>query len=167
APAECLLFFSMADFRKMENMLDREFADPRKIEIARAKLDQMYGYCITNSCRRQVLLSYFDEEIEPCGNCDRCGTPKVKSAPVSGNFSKNIVSAAREVDGKLTTQEFVSFLLGMERAKTTKMQMNTSRFFGMAKTKGRTAVEEEVEGLISAGTLCLRGKNVMRVCAGK
>ncbi len=167
APAECLLFFSMADFRKMENMLDREFADPRKIEIARAKLDQMYGYCITNSCRRQVLLSYFDEEIEPCGNCDRCGTPKVKSAPVSGNFAKNIVSAAREVDGKLTTQEFVSFLLGMERAKTTKMQMNTSRFFGMAKTKGRTAVEEEVEGLISAGTLCLRGKNVMRVCAGK
>ena len=169
APAECLLFFSAGDRKKMENMLDREFADPKKIDIAKAKLDQMYGYCITNSCRRQILLSYFDEEIGPCGNCDRCGAPKEKerSAPMSGKLAKNIVSAAKDVNGMLSTQEFVSFLLGMERAKTKNLQLDTDPYFGLAKKKGRADVEEEVQRLIQTGDLVLKGTSVMKVCAKK
>jgi ATP-dependent DNA helicase RecQ len=36
----------------------------------------MLGLCELTSCRRQALLSYFDETLpEPCGNCDNCLNP--------------------------------------------------------------------------------------------
>jgi len=36
----------------------------------------MLGLCEMASCRRQAILSYFDEEMnEPCGNCDNCLNP--------------------------------------------------------------------------------------------
>lgn len=40
------------------------------------KLQQMLGFCETASCRRKLLLNYFDEQTEQaCGNCCNCHTP--------------------------------------------------------------------------------------------
>jgi ATP-dependent DNA helicase RecQ len=40
------------------------------------RLNAMLGLCEVTSCRRQVLLRYFGEELpEPCGNCDTCLEP--------------------------------------------------------------------------------------------
>src|SRR5699024_7874384 len=38
-------------------------------------LDSMLALCEAVDCRRVQLLRYFDEESEPCGNCDTCMTP--------------------------------------------------------------------------------------------
>jgi len=44
--------------------------------LTNQKLDSMLGLCEMASCRRQAILSYFDEEMsEPCGNCDNCLNP--------------------------------------------------------------------------------------------
>eukprot|EP00095_Tigriopus_kingsejongensis_P009648 maker-scaffold218_size252335-snap-gene-0.1 protein:Tk09648 transcript:maker-scaffold218_size252335-snap-gene-0.1-mRNA-1 annotation:"atp-dependent dna helicase" len=44
--------------------------------LTNQKLDAMLGLCEMASCRRQAILSYFDEEMsEPCGNCDNCLNP--------------------------------------------------------------------------------------------
>ena len=34
-----------------------------------------WGLAETAGCRRQVLLSYFGDDCEPCGNCDTCAQP--------------------------------------------------------------------------------------------
>src|SRR5699024_7411875 len=39
------------------------------------QVDAMLALCETVSCRRQDLLAYFDQAIEPCGNCDTCLSP--------------------------------------------------------------------------------------------
>ncbi len=40
------------------------------------KLSQMLGFCETASCRRRLLLNYFDEDAaENCGGCDNCQAP--------------------------------------------------------------------------------------------
>jgi ATP-dependent DNA helicase RecQ len=39
------------------------------------RLDALLAYCDAAQCRRAALLSYFDEECEPCGNCDNCLSP--------------------------------------------------------------------------------------------
>jgi ATP-dependent DNA helicase RecQ len=38
----------------------------------------LLGYCETTRCRRAVLLDYFHDTCQPCGNCDTCLEP-VKS----------------------------------------------------------------------------------------
>ena len=166
-PGECLLFYSAGDRRKIDTMLVREFTDPKKSEIAREKLDQMYAYCTTGSCRRRLLLSYFDEEIDECGNCDRCGDSPKKTVRKSGSLTKVILSAVQAVDGMLTTPEFISFLLGLERAKTVRLQLNTHPYFGAAKGREREELELEISGLIQAGKLCLKGKTVMKLCSAQ
>ena len=54
----------------------------------------MRTYSETRSCRRQLLLAYFGEELgEPCGNCDTCSDgsafeePSAPSDDASGNAS--------------------------------------------------------------------------------
>jgi len=53
----------------------RESRD-RHERLKQQKLTALLGYCETVSCRRQVLLRYFGQELsEPCGNCDICLNP--------------------------------------------------------------------------------------------
>jgi len=39
------------------------------------RLTALLAYCEAPRCRRQVLLDYFGEERQPCGNCDVCADP--------------------------------------------------------------------------------------------
>ncbi len=39
------------------------------------RLTALLAYCEAPRCRRQVLLNYFGEERQPCGNCDVCSEP--------------------------------------------------------------------------------------------
>jgi ATP-dependent DNA helicase RecQ len=43
--------------------------------MERQKLDALLGLAETAGCRQRVLLSYFGDHCEPCGNCDTCGEP--------------------------------------------------------------------------------------------
>jgi len=56
-------------------MMDSNGSEEYK-RLSNQKLDAMLGLCEMATCRRQAILSYFDEEMkEPCGNCDNCTNP--------------------------------------------------------------------------------------------
>lgn len=71
-PSDTLLFYSFRDV-----MMLREFAESSgQPEIQVEKLQRMQQFAEATSCRRNVLLSYFNEHREkPCGNCDICKNP--------------------------------------------------------------------------------------------
>jgi len=70
--SDTLLFYSFRDV-----MMLREFAqNSGQAEIQLEKLHRMQQYAEATSCRRNVLLSYFNEHQEKaCGNCDICKNP--------------------------------------------------------------------------------------------
>ena len=41
-------------------------------QMERSRIEMMRRYAETSECRRRLLLGYFGEEIEDCGNCDNC-----------------------------------------------------------------------------------------------
>ncbi|MCP4750882.1 MAG: DNA helicase RecQ [Proteobacteria bacterium] len=71
--ADAWMAYSLADVVLLRKILEGSEADERYKQVEKRKLEALLGYCETARCRRQVMLSYFGEELsEPCGNCDTC-----------------------------------------------------------------------------------------------
>ncbi|HUH88427.1 MAG TPA: DNA helicase RecQ [Pusillimonas sp.] len=74
-PATAWLAYGLQDVVQQRRMIDESPGDDGFRRRLGAQLDAMLGLCETVSCRRQRLLAYFDQAIEPCGNCDTCLEP--------------------------------------------------------------------------------------------
>ena len=63
----------------------------RFIEHRRERLRQMQGYAEVNTCRREFLLRYFDDEWGACVNCDNCTAGAVHlPAELSGGTRREV-----------------------------------------------------------------------------
>jgi ATP-dependent DNA helicase RecQ len=82
-PAECLLYFSAADIRTAEFLIQQKIdpvsGEPLEDEqrIGRQQLRQVLSYAEATECRRAIQLRYFGEEFHPpCNGCDNCRQPR-------------------------------------------------------------------------------------------
>ena len=75
-PSTAWMVYGLQDVIKLRQMLEASAGNDQFKRIERQKLDAMLGFCEVTSCRRQVLLRYFGDDLpEPCGNCDTCLNP--------------------------------------------------------------------------------------------
>ncbi|MGL1863598.1 MAG: DNA helicase RecQ [Pseudodesulfovibrio sp.] len=74
-PASAWMCFGMQDIAILRSMIAGGEADATRKRVEHSKLGSLFAFLETASCRRQALLGYFGEHIEPCGNCDNCLTP--------------------------------------------------------------------------------------------
>ena len=75
APAETLTLYGADDIRLRRSQIDEGLAPPERRAADHARLNALLGLAEAQTCRRQTLLSYFDEESAPCGHCDLCDSP--------------------------------------------------------------------------------------------
>ncbi|MEW6500592.1 MAG: DNA helicase RecQ [Thermodesulfobacteriota bacterium] len=74
-PAEAILLFGYGDIAVARGLIELG-RNPEQKRIEIHKLNAMAAFAEARSCRRQVLLGYFGEQLpEPCGNCDICLDP--------------------------------------------------------------------------------------------
>lgn len=82
-PADCILYFSAADIRTGEFLIQQK-VDPdtgapleEEQRLARQQLRQVLSYAESTECRRGIQLRYFGEVLgDSCGNCDNCRSPR-------------------------------------------------------------------------------------------
>jgi len=68
--------YGLQDVITLRQMMQQSDAQETYKQISQQKLDTMLGLCESTSCRRQILLDYFDEKMATsCGNCDNCLYP--------------------------------------------------------------------------------------------
>lgn len=73
--AEALLLFGYGDIAIARSLIENTNNQERK-RIEFHKLNAMVAFAEASSCRRRILLGYFDEQMEEdCGNCDNCLHP--------------------------------------------------------------------------------------------
>lgn len=89
--AETLMLFGLDDIRMRRLFIDQDGEDDVHKLREHKRLDALMAYCEATRCRRGALLSYFDEVIEPCGNCDNCLNPPVV---VDGTEQARLMMAA-------------------------------------------------------------------------
>ncbi len=70
--AECILFYSGADFAIWKSLM--EDLKPEVARINLDKLNRIFNYCTGITCRHKDLLAYFGQKLEEenCGACDVC-----------------------------------------------------------------------------------------------
>ncbi|MDR2926173.1 MAG: DNA helicase RecQ [Azoarcus sp.] len=79
-PARAWMAWGAGDAVQQRRMIDSGEGEPgmdyeTHRRLARNRLDALVGLAETTACRRQQLLAYFDEDAQPCKNCDNCATP--------------------------------------------------------------------------------------------
>lgn len=74
-PSDVLMLYGYEDIALRNRFIEESDAGDQRKYMERQKLDALLGLAETASCRRQVLLSYFGDRCEPCGNCDTCAAP--------------------------------------------------------------------------------------------
>ncbi|MBT4934497.1 MAG: DNA helicase RecQ [Rhodospirillaceae bacterium] len=73
--AETLMLFGLDDIRMRRLFITEDGEDDGHKLREHKRLDALMAYAEATACRRRALLAYFDEMIEPCGNCDNCLNP--------------------------------------------------------------------------------------------
>lgn len=74
-PSDAWMAYGMQDVALQHaRIAESGAADQQKI-LESQRLTALLAYCEAPRCRRQVLLDYFGETREPCGNCDVCSEP--------------------------------------------------------------------------------------------
>ena len=69
------MLFDPADIGRVRHLIEQSEPGPQQ-QVEFHKLNTMAAFAEAQTCRRQVLLHYFDESaLEPCGNCDICLDP--------------------------------------------------------------------------------------------
>ncbi len=112
-PAEAWMTYGLNDVVIHRMRIDESVAGDEQKGIERGKLDALLAWCETMQCRRRVLLSYFGENSDACGNCDTCLEP-----PESWDGS---IAAQKAMSAALRTEQRfgAGHLIDILRGKTT------------------------------------------------
>ena len=74
-PSDTLLIYGFDDFLFVEDLLRKvDVTEEFKIKENK-RLDALITYCESTICRNKTLLSYFNEQVKNCGQCDNCLYP--------------------------------------------------------------------------------------------
>ena len=118
------------------------------------RLDALIGYCESAKCRRQVLLGYFGEESEPCGNCDLCENPP--DVIDGSEVAQRVLEAVRSTGGARFTfgqAHIIDVLRGMSNAKVQKFKHSELPVYGSCAGYGKQELLSIIRQLVAAGFL--------------
>jgi len=149
-PSDAMLYYSTGDAQKL-----KEFArienNPEQSRIMLKKLDDMVRYSELQTCRRQFLLGYFDEDApDNCGSCDVCLTEVER---FDGTLiAQKALSAVARLKERFGAGYVVEFLRGSksERIRDEHKQLKT---YGIGADISKTDWQRYMRELVVTGYL--------------
>ena len=133
--AEAWMVYGLQDVLFLKQMLANSDSEERFKRVEQHKLDAMLALCEETRCRRQSLLSYFDEQLaEPCGHCDNCTEPpKTWDATEA---ARQALSTVYRTGQRYGVGHLLDVLLGRENDRIRSMGHQHLSVFGIGKTIG-------------------------------
>jgi ATP-dependent DNA helicase RecQ len=151
--AECCLFYSEGDlaiwrsvFREMESQF---------LNIALGKLDEMYSYCVSGTCKHKAILAYFGQELENenCGACDIC-LEQVEQGEIledSLQISQKILSCISDLKGNFGSAYVGRVLVGSEDKRIKQFHHDKLIHWGILAKENRQNIGDWIGQLAEQG----------------
>ncbi len=150
-PAETLMLYGLQDVAHLRGLVEASDAAEAVKRVEQRKLEALLAYCETARCRRQVLLEYFDEAAEPCGNCDTCLDPP---ETVDGSFEARLaLSAIYRTGQNFGAGHVIDVLLGKATEKVTRHGHDQLGLFGKGAEIPEARWRSALRQLAAAGLL--------------
>ena len=151
--AEARMLYGLGDIRMRRMFIDDEDTPAEHKRRSHARLNTLIGYCETAQCRRQILLGYFGEDAQPCGNCDNC-VATVAFADGAAE-ARLIMAAIAESGARFGPAHIVDILRGSETQKIEAWNHNRLASFGTGAAHKKTIWQSLIRQLVAGGYLLL------------
>ena len=150
-PAQVWMAYGLADVVLQRSWIDGSDAPPEVQRVEAAKLDALLGYCETAACRRVVLLEYFGEHAQPCGNCDTCtAPPELWDATVA---AQKFLSGAIRTGQRFGAGHVIDLLLGRRTDRIGALGHDRLPTFGVGSDIDERSWRSVARQLVSQGLL--------------
>jgi ATP-dependent DNA helicase RecQ len=153
-PADAWLCYGLQDVVLLRQMMAQSEADDRHQRRERQGLDTMLGYCEITTCRRQMLLRYFGEEMpDPCGNCDTClEPPDTFDGTVA---AQKVLSCAVRTGQRFGAQHLISVLRGSKNERLLRWGHDRLPTYGVGEDLGQNEWRSVIRQLVARGYLAV------------
>ena len=159
-PAECILFYSGADFGLWRSMIDSP--DPANHDDQLRILRHMYAYCTGVSCRHRRLVTYFGQQWDrdSCGACDFCneGAEPLPNSTVVAQKIMSCVERIARVGPRFGAAHVTDVLTGNATEKVTARNHDRLTTFGLLNDQPKAAVMQWIDQLVDQGLLDREGE---------
>lgn len=150
-PSNAWMAYGLQDLVLQREMIEQSQAPDEIKRVERQKLDALLGYSEAASCRRQILLRYFGEESEPCGNCDLClSPPQTFDATL---HAQQALSAIYRSGQRYGAAHIIDILIGRASAKIVERGHNQLSTFGIGKGTPDTQWSSLLRQLVGQGMI--------------
>lgn len=128
-PANAHMFYGMEDVSMQRSWIDEADSAENQKRIEHQKLNALIGLCEAVRCRRQILLEYFGDKSEPCGNCDNCqNKPDSFDATVA---AQKAISCVHRTGQRFGVSYLIDVLLGSDNSKIKQFKHDKQSTFGI------------------------------------
>lgn len=130
-PASAWMSYGLSDIAAQRNFIEESDAPENQKRIERQKLNSLLGLCEASTCRRQILLKYFGDNCEPCGNCDVCANkPETFDASIA---AQKAISCVYRTEQRFGVAYLIDVLVGAEDERIKNFRHNQLSVFGVGK----------------------------------
>ncbi|MGZ9096815.1 MAG: DNA helicase RecQ [Micavibrio sp.] len=147
-PAIAWMLYGLQDVAMRRQMIAGSDAPEEQKRIEHHKLGALLGYCEAAQCRRQILLQYFSDEAQPCGNCDTC-----LSAPetIEGSIpAQKILSCIFRTGQLFGGKHIVDVLSGQKTLQVEKHRHDQISTYGIGTEHDRKQWDSFIRQLVAA-----------------
>lgn len=150
-PAEAWMTYGLQDVALQRSRIDDSTAGEEQKRLESQKLTALLGYAESPRCRRVVLLDYFGEASQPCGNCDVCLDPPELWDGTEA--ARKALSTAYRTGQRFGAKHLIDVLRGKENPKTREYGHHNLSTWGIGADLDETAWRAVFRQLVAAGLL--------------
>ena len=111
-PSRAWMLYGKQEVVMIKRMMNKGRIGVKRQRVNNQKLDAMIGMCETTTCRRSVLLNYFNDPYKaPCLNCDICNSTPIKKINAT-EIAVKALHCVHETKQKFDVEYMIQVLTG-------------------------------------------------------